>query len=259
MWNLHAVLFVLLGIVALVLIPFALRIVYYIAGWLFLIVAGFFYSPDKDYEKPSGLSHSLLNFGYSLICSASRVRIHVKGVEQVPADEKFLFVSNHRSRFDNMVCALAMKRIKIAFVSKEENFRIPVGSRYMRRNCYICLKRGNSRSAFEMIKKSVEHIKGGVASVGIFPEGTRSKSGKVLPFKPGVFRIAEESLSPIVVGVTRNTEQIRLRWPWRATDVYFEVLKVYFPKDLNGKSTSQVAREIENLVRDALDGKSSAL
>lgn len=249
------ILYSLLALLALLVLPFALRIVFYVCAWLFILFSGLCFF-RKKYEKPSRFSYSLLTFGYWLICSCGRVKIHSKGTELVPSDTCFLFVSNHRSRFDNMIHVVSMKKSKIVFVSKEENFKIPLAGRFMRRNCYICLKRGNSKSAFEMVDIAASRIENKVASVGIFPEGMRSRRGGLLPFKPGVFKIAEKAKCPIVVGVTKNTEMIHKNWPWKRTDVYFEVIKVCNPEDFEGKTTGEISGEIENLVRSSLASSS---
>ena len=179
--------------------------------------------------------------------------IHFDGKELLPKGRRFLFISNHRSRFDHMVECLAMDDEYMAFVSKEENFRILLARRLMQRNCYISLKRGDGRSAFEMIRKSIACIKNGVLSIGIFPEGTRSLDGKLLPFKPGVFKIAEKAECPIVVGAIKGTDLVCKNWPWKRTPVHFEILKVYEPCEFKDRNTNELSDEIENLLRKSLE------
>ena len=247
------VLYILFGLACLILLPVVLRIVFYILVWLVLIVISLFYSPKKEYEKPSRASHKILVFGYKVICSMGRVKIHFKGTEKLPEGKRFLFVSNHRSKFDNMVQTIAMKDENLAFVSKSANFKIPIGRRFINRNCYINLQRRQAKSAFEMVMKAQQFISNGITSIGIFPEGTRSKTSELLPFKPGVFKIAQKANCPVVVGVIKNTEKIHKNWPVHRTHVYFEIIKVYKQEEVSSRNTSNLASEIEGLVRAELE------
>lgn len=251
--NSSIILYILLALATLILLPLIVRVVFYILVWLVLIVISLFYSPSKEYEKPSVSSHKILVFGYKIICSMGRVKIHFKGIDKLPGGKRFLFVSNHRSKFDNMVQTIAMKEENLAFVSKSANFKIPIGRRFINRNCYINLQRKQAKSAFEMVMKAQNFIQNGITSIGIFPEGTRSKTTELLPFKPGVFKIAQRANCPVVVGVTKNTEKIHKNWPFKRTDVYFEIIKVYEPEEITARNTSELASEIEGLVRTELE------
>ena len=253
MLNYFASFYIVLIPVVIFVLPVLIGIVFQLLCWIFLLIASFFFSMKKDYQKPSAFSRWLLNFGYRLVCSGGRLVIHFDGKELLPKGRRFLFISNHRSRFDHMVECLAMDDEYMAFVSKEENFRILLARRLMKRNCYISLKRGDGRSAFEMIRKSIAFIKNGVLSIGIFPEGTRSPDGKLLPFKPGVFKIAEKSECPIVVGAIKGTDLVCKNWPWKRTPVHFEILKVYEPCEFKDRNTNDLSDEIENLLRKSLE------
>ncbi len=233
---------------ALILLPLAL----YLLIWIFLSGVSLFYNPKKKYKKPSAFSYGLLNFGYRIICSMARVKIHFKGKELLPQNEKFAFVSNHRSKFDNMVQAISLKKEKIVFVSKIQNFKIPIARRYIARNCYFPLERGNHRSAIEMIIASVRLIKENIASVGIYPEGTRSRDGQLLPFHPGCFKIAQKAKCPLVLGVIQGTEKIHKNFPWKKTHVYFEIIKVYKDEEIENKSTIDLAKEAESLIKEKI-------
>ena len=243
------VLYVLLGFFALLFLCPILDLVFYIVSWLFIFVVTRFYSVKKTYERPSKFSHSLLIFGYRIICRMGRVKIHYTGKELLP-DGTFLFVSNHLSKFDNMVHSVVLKERNLAFVSKPENFKIPMGGRLIKRNCYISLLRGNGKSAIEMIGRTTELLKNDICSIGIFPEGTRGNGEDLLPFKPGVLKIAERASCPVVVGVTRNTQVIHKNWPIHKTHVYFDIVKVFSAEEVREKSSADLSAEIEALVRE---------
>ncbi|MCR5400514.1 MAG: 1-acyl-sn-glycerol-3-phosphate acyltransferase [Treponema sp.] len=248
------------------LIIIALDLTFYILSWLFIFIVTRFYKRQKEYSAPSNFSYKLLNFGYKIICSLARVKIHynlkASSSNQTVClpEEKFMFVSNHISKFDNMVQSLCLgNKNRIAFVSKQENFKIPIGGRLIKRNCYISLERGVGKSAIKMIFDSVRLIKENISSVGIYPEGKRSTDGKLLPFKPGVFKIAERASSPVLVGTIRNTDKIHKNFPFKKTHVYFDIIKVYTAEEINKYNTNELCAEIEKLVQNHLTSAVSGL
>ena len=92
-----------------------------------------------------------------------------------------------------------------------------------------------------------------VVSIGIFPEGTRSKDGTLAEFKPGSFKIAQKAECPVVVCCMRGTENIAKNWPWKRTDVYMDILDVIEPQVWKEKDTVQVAAEVQNMIQKKID------
>jgi 1-acyl-sn-glycerol-3-phosphate acyltransferase len=108
----------------------------------------------------------------------------------------FLLMSNHQSALDISVL-LAHLPVPFKFVAKRELFRIPVFGRAMKKAGYINIDRENPREALKAIEDAVARIKGGT-SVLIFPEGTRSADGNLLPFMKGAFSLATRAGVPVV-------------------------------------------------------------
>jgi len=220
--------------------------------WLLLALICWTIPLNKEYEKPSKGYYKVFNAGYSYLCRLAGARIHVSGLEQVPMDRPFLFVSNHRSKFDNMVESVVLKDSVIAFITKPENFKIPIGRHYMKRSCYLPIDRDNPRVALETIIKASEMVKNGVCSVGVFPEGTRGDGKSLLEFRPGCFKIALKAKCPVVVGTIRGTEMLHKRFPFRRTDVYFDIVKVLSEEDICNMKTVQIADDVKELMEASL-------
>ena len=220
--------------------------------WLLLILICWTIPLDKEYEKPSKGYYKVFNAGYSYLCRLAGARIHVSGLEKVPFDKPFLFVSNHRSKFDNMVESVALKKSVIAFITKPENFKIPIGRHYMKRSCYLPIDRDNPRVAMETIIKASDMLKNGICSVGVFPEGTRGDGTALLDLKPGCFKIALKAKCPVVVGTIRGTEMLHKHFPFRRTDIYFDIVKVLSEKELENMKTVQIADDVRNLMETSL-------
>jgi 1-acyl-sn-glycerol-3-phosphate acyltransferase len=139
------------------------------------------------------------------ILRASRVNVIVKGLSLIDPRQSYIYMSNHQSNFDIPVL-LAHLPVQFRWLAKAELFRIPIFGRAMRGAGYISIDRFNRESAFASLKEAAQRIKDG-ASVMIFPEGTRSRDGKIRSFKKGGFVLAIKAGVPIVPIVLRGT------WP----------------------------------------------
>eukprot|EP00871_Galdieria_phlegrea_P001591 jgi/Galph1/2432/GphlegSOOS_G1132.1 len=146
----------------------------------------------------------------SLFCC--RVPVIVRGEENLPkADEAVVYIANHQSYLDIYVLA-ALKR-SFKFVSKIEVFSYPIIGWAMSLAGYVGLKRGDKRRQWESFKEIVEKLKGGVSLV-MFPEGTRSPDGKLLPFKIGPFKAAKQAHVPLVPLTISGTREIMPSYAW---------------------------------------------
>ena len=144
------------------------------------------------------------------ILFVSRIKVTVNGLSNVDPSKSFIYMSNHQSNFDIPVL-LAHIPGQFRWLAKAELFKIPIFGHGMRGAGYISIDRFNRDSAFQSIDQAAKKIKDGV-SVMIFPEGTRSKDGRIRSFKKGGFIMAVDSGVPIVPVVVRGT------WPIMSKD-----------------------------------------
>lgn len=215
---------------------------------LFLGACALLVDPKKEYEKNSPYYRFLLDSVTAAAMKLLRIRVHVSGIEKIPKDTKVLFVSNHRSNFDPIVTWYALKKWKIAFVSKPSNFKIPFFGRIIRKCCFMPIDRENPRNAIVTINKAAKLLKKQEVSIGIYPEGTRSKNGQLLPFHNGVFKIAQKAEAPIVVLCVTGTEKISKRTPFRRTDVYLDVLEVFSAQGIKETKTEMIGTAVRRLI-----------
>jgi 1-acyl-sn-glycerol-3-phosphate acyltransferase len=124
------------------------------------------------------------------------VTLVVSGLENVPLTEPVIFMSNHQSNFDILSLYQAIPK-QFSWIAKEELFSVPLFGQSMRRAGYIALDRSDGRRSLKSMISAAERINGG-ASVIIFPEGTRSDDGRLIPFKRGGFLLAEKAKVPVV-------------------------------------------------------------
>lgn len=225
--------------------------------WLILGIFSLGVDLKKEYDKPSALYLFLLNAAYWFVCTAGRVRVHISGMEKIPAERRFLFVSNHLSRFDPMIQCLVLRKTPIAFISKPANFKIPIGRRFMNRCCYIPVDRESPRNAAKSISRAVELIKADAVSIGVYPEGHRGNGFELGEFRAGCLKAAAKSKCPIVVSTITGTDKIHQRFPWRRTDVYFDIIDVVAPAD--NEKTTELAMRIRDSMQRHLKGTSNEI
>lgn len=127
---------------------------------------------------------------------AAGVSVRVIGMERVPRDRPVIFASNHQSWFDILTLGAHLPR-GVRFVSKKELAKVPVMGSAMRHAGHIFIDRQNRQQAFVAYEEAAGVIRGGMSAV-VFPEGTRSRTGELLPFKKGPFVLAIASRVPLV-------------------------------------------------------------
>ena len=215
---------------------------------LFLSVCCLFVDPEKQYDKNSPFYRFLLDSATAVAIRLLRIRVHISGIEKLPKDTKVLFVCNHRSNFDPIITWYALKKWKIAFISKPSNFKIPFFGRIVRKCCFMPIDRENPRKAISTINRAAKLLKKQAVSIGVYPEGTRSKTCELLPFHNGVFKIAQKADAPIVVLSITGTESIAKRTPFKPTDVYLDVLDVLSGENIKKTKTELVGMAVRRVI-----------
>lgn len=126
----------------------------------------------------------------------SGVRVKIKGSENIPKSHSAVYIANHQSHFD-IPAMYACLPIQFRWMAKKELFDFPLFGMAMRRCGYISIDRSDRRKSMQSMNAAAQRIKDGT-SVIIFPEGTRTTDGKLLPFKKGGFFIALKAQVPLV-------------------------------------------------------------
>jgi 1-acyl-sn-glycerol-3-phosphate acyltransferase len=154
-------------------------------------------------HRPGGLFDRLQrSYGVALL-RANRMTVSVEGLDWIPVGQPVVFVSNHLSWVD-IWALLAGLPGTIRFVFKKELSRVPFLGPAINAMGHIEIDRANRGSAFAAYDRAAEQVRAGTSAV-VFAEGTRSMTGRLLPFKKGPFVLAIAAGVPVVPVVCLDT------------------------------------------------------
>jgi 1-acyl-sn-glycerol-3-phosphate acyltransferase len=145
-----------------------------------------------------------------------RIRVEVSGREWIPAGQACIFMANHISNLDPPIL-LSLLPFRSAFFLKRSLLRIPLLGYAMRLGNFIPVDRDGQ---VESARASIEYARSVLAlgvNVSTFPEGTRSRTGKMLPFKKGPFYLAMQSGAPVVPVSIWGTDKMMTKGTLRIT------------------------------------------
>jgi 1-acyl-sn-glycerol-3-phosphate acyltransferase len=133
--------------------------------------------------------------------AGGRVKVH--DLDHLDLRQNYVFVSNHQSMFDILVI-MGYLPFSFCWVAKKELFSVPFFGKCMESIGSIPLDRKDRRSAMHSMDMALERVRKG-ASITVFPEGTRSRDGKIARFKQGAFHVALKSGKPVVPLLIKGT------------------------------------------------------
>jgi 1-acyl-sn-glycerol-3-phosphate acyltransferase len=147
------------------------------------------------------LARKLARLWNRQVLAAGGIRVKVSGAEKLNAGERYVFISNHQSALDIPIIYVGIGE-RISFIAKKELFMIPFFGWGMWAVGHTSIDRQNARKAHASIVKAVQRLNRENVSLILFPEGTRSKDGKVLEFKTASFTLALQAgvkLVPVAI------------------------------------------------------------
>ena len=162
--------------------------------------------------KPGGVYDWGTNDWSRQILWGAGTRLDVEGLERIPPGP-VVYASNHSSMFDIWALAACLPG-STRFVAKAELGRIPLVGLAMKRAGHIMINRDVKAKAMESYAEAGEKIRSGFSPI-VFPEGTRSRTGEMLPFKTTPFALAIAAQVPVVPVYVHNTFAILPKGAWR--------------------------------------------
>jgi 1-acyl-sn-glycerol-3-phosphate acyltransferase len=176
--------------------------------YLYTAVMGTLSLGGSLFDSGGRWQHACARFWSRLILKTSGVKVRVEGLEHVKPGAPAIFCVNHQSAMDIPVLLVSLP-FQFRFVAKRSLFQYPFLGWHLRRSGHIAVYRERPGHARRSLDEAVRKIREGHPVV-MFPEGERSRTGEILPFKPGAFHLALRAGVP-VVPVTLNGTMAVLR------------------------------------------------
>jgi putative phosphoserine phosphatase/1-acylglycerol-3-phosphate O-acyltransferase len=198
------------------------------------------------------------NFSFSLFADTASaligMKLNVTGEKHLWSHRPAVFIFNHQSKADVMIVAKLLRR-DIAGIGKQEiKKETPILGKVLELGGTIFIDRANAKSAIDSMAPLIDAMKNEGKSVVLAPEGTRTVSPKLAPFKKGAFHIAMQAGVPIVPIVIRNAGDVAPKgdFVFRPATVDVQVLP---PIDTSGwkvRGLNDRVREVRNMFARAL-------
>jgi 1-acyl-sn-glycerol-3-phosphate acyltransferase len=177
--------------------------------------------------------------------------VGVEGQEHLPEHRNICFISNHQGMFD-IPMVLGFIGIPSGFIAKQELFKVPILSHWMREIPCVFIDRGSARKAMDSFKTSAEVIKSGHPMV-IFPEGTRSRSDNMGEFHLGSLKLpimADATIIPIALkGSWQILEKDR---KIHKTHLKMRIMPPITPHDAIYHDKHSLATHLHEIIKQAL-------
>ena len=163
-------------------------------------------------RKKIEVSQAIVSHFFKVMLAFCGIKVDARGLENVPKDEAVLFMANHRGYFDILSVYVTIPTL-VGFISKKAVTKIPSVGVWMKYINCLFLDRDDKREGLKTILQAIEKVKNGY-SMFIMPEGSRSKTYEMLPFKKGSFKIAEKANCRIVpVAIANSAEVFEKQFP----------------------------------------------
>lgn len=202
-----------------------------------------------------------VQWGFKCCLFLSGVKTEIQGLENLPTDPEkpVLFVGNHNGFFDVMIMYTLFHE-RTGFIAKKSFKKVPSLNLWMMRLYCLFLDRHDTKQGLKIILTAIDYVKEGI-SIFVFPEGTRSKDGNMLPFKAGAFKIATKTGCPIIPVVLSGTADIfENHLPLiRAQRIPVIIGEPIDPNSLEKEDKKHIADYTKNIMQGMLDENNARL
>lgn len=207
--------------------------------------------PIDNVKKPKYfLSYLMIQISDYLIFLFG-IKLVIEGKENLPQDAHYMVIGNHQSNMDPILLVSILRNPNIAMIMKDNILKFPFLRRWLLSAGYLPLDRNNDRKAIEAVIKGIRWIEDGY-TFGAFPEGTRSKKGVLLPFRSGIFKVAQKARCPILVFTMDGVYKIKKNFPLVPTKIYIKIHPMIEFETFEHTSTVELGENIRNLMKDTI-------
>lgn len=187
-----------------------------------------------------------------IICYTSFVKIHTIGNENIETNKSYIFLANHQSTFD-IFLIYGWLNNKFKWVMKKEIHNIPLVGKACEIMGHIFINRSSAIQAQKSLLLAEAKLKNG-NSIVIFPEGTRTKDGKLGKFKKGAFTIARDLHLPIVPITIKGAFEVMPynKFFFKPGTIYMIIHKPIDTSNLTDKNLIQMIENVKLVINKDL-------
>lgn len=202
-----------------------------------------------------------VQWGFRCITKLSGAKVQVYGRENLTKDKDkpMLYIANHRSIFD-VIILYTLFYERTGFIAKKSIEKVPSLRMWMRKLHCLFLDRSDMKQGLKIILTAIDKVKEGI-SIVVFPEGTRTKTGELLPFKAGPFKIATKTNCPIVpIAITGTDDIIENHIPFvKSADVVITIGEPVEVADLSADEKKHIGDHFQGIVENMLEDNKKLL
>lgn len=220
--------------------------------YIYTVACGTLSLCSSLFDAEGRWQHACARLWSWLILKTSGIRVRVEGLETVNADQTAIYCANHPSAMDIPILFLVLP-VQFRFLAKRGLFRLPFIGWHLRRSGHIPVDREHPREALKSLDQAAQKIREG-RSVVLFPEGTRSRDGRLLPFKGGSFYLAIRAGAPIVPITLNGTRAVLKPNTWHVRPGQTEMI-VHPPiptADLTPKDADALSERVRRQILSRL-------
>lgn len=226
--------------------------------WIALAILTLFvaalYIPAGTFRPESRFARGVERFWVWTILRASNVRLSADGLEHVRPGESYIVMANHRSMYDIPVVHYLLGAGRdLRWIGKEELLDVPVFGWAFRASRHVAIDRQHRERGIAALERAAAESAEGVSFV-VMPEGTRSRDGRLLPFKKGGFHLAIDTGLPILPTAIMGSGKMMPKGTWWILPGSIEVI-VRPPVETRGlgkDAVKELRDRVRGIIREAL-------
>ena len=221
-----------------------------VACFLYVWLSDRYSDPNAQYDSDDPHVRGIIRWYAPAVFRLLGCKIEASGTEKLPADGRFLLVSNHLADLDPGIFFITFPHNQLSFIAKKEVQDMPIVGRLMRKILCQFVDRENDREALKTILRCIAILKEDKANIAVFPEGKKSTDQYLLHhFRPGVFKIAQKANVPIVVCTLRGTQNILPNAKkLRRTHIRLNLVEVIPAGELKGITAVDIAHRVHAIM-----------